>query len=739
MAEVATIRSDSQDRGRPRWSRMRSRLVEHDSKISHATQDQDVKHLLNTHTGFHSSDNYVFGAETWPVSVSTALIAKENVCQPRKQKVKAVEKKKPRRRKGLKATFSSLEPAIIGEGGDDAELPANEVRHYPVGIRGRNDREAQNLQNVEFDAGSLVPPTVNCSTVQRRPRVRRIPTSHKIPTDNIGIDAPPAKPTDGTLSRSIHTSPSVAGGNQFIENIYTETPAPAWETNSQGWPEPSISDDLRRLEADEGKRLMAASRNGYRPGAIESPELALPRSTADVRPATLKQHSFDPNTIIDALNAPPPLVPRRRRDSESHNATGTQRAAGTLDAHPVAVSLRPRASPRESIRSLASNTSNSALSALTQPQDRSHQSSVSPHPLSRCQQDSASPQSLTVNRHHGALKVVTQGTTKPEHLAHLAPLTYIPPTISKDSKPGRNGVPMAEIAPPEPKTSVLEKPVLREKNPNRNHMISLPESARRPSVPFLAHREEAFSSLVHPAFRRSSVDSLHRSSQSPRRRCSQKSPRSSINHSKATPSIDEATYEGISDDDATLNQFLARTSHLTSQISLPSHALPLSKHTTPKWLQTAIYWFLRGRQGVTKYILLLRNGAPAGSHLSSDSIMKILTQQHMNFFKTWWIISEVLGERLVALAGSGEMYSREGSREEDDKNAELFELTDILVERFKEVVAWLSEHEMLPGNDLEERMKKNAGRLDTSLWFVDDGFTDDLGALRERLIKPWGI
>lgn len=171
-----------------------------------------------------------------------------------------------------------------------------------------------------------------------------------------------------------------------------------------------------------------------------------------------------------------------------------------------------------------------------------------------------------------------------------------------------------------------------------------------------------------------------------------------------------------------LAEFVDRTSHMASVVNIAAQIIPVAQLTTAKWLQLATFWLLKGRAGLDIYQSSLDcEDEDFANGLSPTQSAAMLTQPHLNIYKTWWIISEVLEVRL------SETESAEFVNAGDSYRTAVFELTDALVVAFKDLALRVSCEGLLSGG-----LVLLPG-LDSSLWMGEQSFPEDLTWLRRML------
>ncbi|GME22506.1 hypothetical protein GTA08_BOTSDO11864 [Neofusicoccum parvum] len=142
--------------------------------------------------------------------------------------------------------------------------------------------------------------------------------------------------------------------------------------------------------------------------------------------------------------------------------------------------------------------------------------------------------------------------------------------------------------------------------------------------------------------------------------------------------------------DAALDDFAERVEHMRGIFRLTAEIKKSTDTYTPMaWLRAASWWFLKGRAGLE---VTIRN-RPRGQ----TQEQQLLTQAHVDLAKAWWILTEVLdthpGIRRFGKAASQAEAARAAG---DEEMAEVFEAQEATLSSLKGLLVSVARNQVMP-------------------------------------------
>lgn len=580
------------------------------------------------------------------------------------------------RRQGLSVTFSRIQPAIIGEGGDECEEPSIEVSRrrkdsvsqytqaqtyqddMNVGTRsfssGSANEEAQRrgiVTRTGTSHGELSPPLQKKMEMGRinthasppplperglgqmglgeRPKsLQRAPTGF-----DINDDEPNSRPSlDSTVSyQSDNISPVVprkapnlpptaeedSNGMRPLQRTATGWDQPDMarrDTDAQSYPARAI----HRMQASEGRALHeAAARQASGEMRRESAS-----SEESFRPGSKQSSSFQTGTPPSQFTLPlagktPPRFPTREPPPKS-------------------------ASPERSLQTEYDpyrSRADRGLSPARRPMPPLDTKSISPPQQRSSPMKHAEPSSTTTTTSIQQTPISVERTP----YSASAPQTYFP----RGSEPP-SAVSQRSNFPPSPAYAAYRKPEQPEQTPS------------------------------FPAKQLSSGNSPPRGSpvgEAPQN-ARQERPRAD------TRTQGEAAFADFSDRVQHMKGIFLLTAQLNGQ---------LYDHSPFEWLRVTTWWFLRGRMGMEN---LIRSRAR-----DPEPQPERLTQAHVDLAKAWWVLTEVIPDHpaLQKYAGQPLEGQVQFAQETGDMlSAEICELYGALMSALKMLLGSMKRHQSMP-------------------------------------------
>ncbi|KAL1635449.1 hypothetical protein SLS58_010258 [Diplodia intermedia] len=169
--------------------------------------------------------------------------------------------------------------------------------------------------------------------------------------------------------------------------------------------------------------------------------------------------------------------------------------------------------------------------------------------------------------------------------------------------------------------------------------------------------------------------------------------------------------------DSALDDFAERVEHMRGVFKLTAEAKKSIESIAPMtWLRAAIWWFLKGRSGLE---VMIRN-RPRGQ----TQEQQLLTQAHVDLAKTWWILTEVLdthpGIRSFGKPGAQADAARAAG---DEEMVEIFEVQESTLSSLKGLLISVSRNNLMPPeNALIQGQDQN-------IWVSYPTFTPDVEAV----------
>lgn len=169
--------------------------------------------------------------------------------------------------------------------------------------------------------------------------------------------------------------------------------------------------------------------------------------------------------------------------------------------------------------------------------------------------------------------------------------------------------------------------------------------------------------------------------------------------------------------DAALDDFAERVEHMRGIFKLTGEIKkPITSHAPMQWLRAASWWFLKGRSGLE---VMIRN-RPRGQTQDQQK----LTQAHVDLAKAWWILTEVLDTHPDV-----KRYARSGSQADaaraagDEESAEILEVQEATLSSLKGLLVSVSRNQVMPPeNALIQGQDQN-------IWVDYPTFTPDVEAV----------
>lgn len=536
---------------------------------------------------------------------------------------------RPKRRKNLTVGFARTAPEIIGEGGDEADTPVIEVsRMKAKQLRSFSDRR---------------PPALDTSVVDQHRQPQNYPMSAP-PRDPYA--AKPGLPRYQTSAnetsyqlrqRPVDSRPV----EQQLKMMQTESPQ---DMRSQPMPRPGM---LKRAGT----------------GFVD--ELAPSPSTNDEASPAL------PHPVH-----PLPSLPVERLQSE----TAPQKNDSPIQAHSKLSHFLP-ASPTEpnspsvmmqhKMRAEEGQTlrrfSRGDFSGYTLPGSSSPPTEHSSPPRAQptIPEVDSSPPQVSQFRRVESFSPVQDDT---HHLGFASGQSQR--TVSESSYAGQGrAVPPIEI-PKAPRVNIPVSEPVRSLGPQYQQTVSYEghgptDHARRPSAgqlssspPEIQNRntlQASYNSQTHarPPVSPGQFQGLTPSPSSgtspsyfPAQRMSPQDyssssglgPPQSASRSSSQGSQRSGPPSGDSPEIAAFVDFSSRVEHMRGVFRLTAEREKSVSGVTPyQWLRTAIWWLHKGRAGLGDVV---KNA----SHSPDGQRRELLTQSHVDVAKTWWIVTDVLGQ-----------------------------------------------------------------------------------------------
>ncbi|KAF4542517.1 hypothetical protein BFW01_g6866 [Lasiodiplodia theobromae] len=142
--------------------------------------------------------------------------------------------------------------------------------------------------------------------------------------------------------------------------------------------------------------------------------------------------------------------------------------------------------------------------------------------------------------------------------------------------------------------------------------------------------------------------------------------------------------------DAALDDFAERVEHMRGVFKLTAEVKKsVDSYAPMTWMRAAIWWFLKGRSGLE---VMIRN-RPRGQ----TQEQQLLTQAHVDLAKTWWILTEVLdnhpGIRKFGKLGAQADKARAAG---DEEMTEFFEIQESTLSSLKGLLISVSRNNVMP-------------------------------------------
>lgn len=140
------------------------------------------------------------------------------------------------------------------------------------------------------------------------------------------------------------------------------------------------------------------------------------------------------------------------------------------------------------------------------------------------------------------------------------------------------------------------------------------------------------------------------------------------------------------------HDFTDRVQHMQGIFLLTAQlAGQLYDHTPMQWLRVATWWFLKGRTGM-EHLIRSRPKEPGPQ-------TERLAQPHVDLAKTWWILTEILGNHpMLRKYGDQRMESQAKLARDagDADSADAYELHDAILFSLKMLLGSMKRHQSMP-------------------------------------------
>lgn len=513
---------------------------------------------------------------------------------------------KSKRRKNLTVGFVRTPPEIIGEGGDESEVPVIEVSRAKVKLARSKTERRQVAPVLDTQAAESHRHANNYPMSAPAARRNNSMTDPTHPANHPFFDSPPPPPVPAHTSEVVEDAPRpgikrapTTFSNEDIDSPISEDDVPPLP--------PHLELPMTTIQPPDPP---------FSPPISENPELAKFLSDSPPQPRSLAPREAARQSIIraeegrvlrrlsrlDYDESADALDPRRPPSPNSPPRESRARDDQFVQPRPMIIPTTPPSEPDQE-QEARSPSPEDAPAPIVLPH-RTH-----PLPQVPGQSDSAASravvppiQTRNIQPSHSSSHYATDSVHSTSSYGQRLPSDVLPSSSPVSARSNRSA-------------SLQPNNFSRPSQPSGSHPLP-PTPSRGPSPSYFTQSLAPQSTNVNGLT--PSQDAYGRSG-------------------PVTPTYRNISppenVTGTAEHDA-LFDFGTRVAHMRGVFRLTAEReRPIQSVTLRQWLRAAIWWLHKGRAGLT---MLIRNAAKDGSR------SELLTQAHVDVAKTWWILTDVL-------------------------------------------------------------------------------------------------